>query len=157
MEPNSALGRTPSCIVFFAPRVVIRRTNIDIASFDNEFCLTAMQRRREHGSNRPLLFSHSQAQHPPDLGEITAAGFSRIVINPRDEGRLPRSRVSCAQIDSDRSAATQFASSDGIWSGREDSNLRPTVPKTVALPGCATPRTSDLLPGSRRGGKSKNR
>ncbi len=27
------------------------------------------------------------------------------------------------------------------WSGREDSNLRPTVPKTVALPGCATPRT----------------
>gem|GEM_PF-1966672 len=28
----------------------------------------------------------------------------------------------------------------GQWSGREDSNLRPTVPKTVALPGCATPR-----------------
>ena len=26
------------------------------------------------------------------------------------------------------------------WSGREDSNFRPTVPKTVALPGCATPR-----------------
>ena len=26
------------------------------------------------------------------------------------------------------------------WSGRQDSNLRPTVPKTVALPGCATPR-----------------
>ena len=28
----------------------------------------------------------------------------------------------------------------GEWSGRQDSNLRPTVPKTVALPGCATPR-----------------
>lgn len=26
------------------------------------------------------------------------------------------------------------------WSGRRDSNSRPTVPKTVALPGCATPR-----------------
>ena len=28
------------------------------------------------------------------------------------------------------------------WSGRRDSNSRPTVPKTVALPGCATPRES---------------
>ncbi len=26
------------------------------------------------------------------------------------------------------------------WSGRQDSNLRPSVPKTDALPGCATPR-----------------
>ena len=31
------------------------------------------------------------------------------------------------------------------WSGRQDSNLRPTVPKTVALPGCATPRLNFLL------------
>ena len=30
------------------------------------------------------------------------------------------------------------------WSGRQDSNLRPTVPKTVALPGCATPRRNCL-------------
>ena len=28
------------------------------------------------------------------------------------------------------------------WSGRRDSNSRPTGPKPVALPGCATPRTS---------------
>jgi hypothetical protein len=27
-----------------------------------------------------------------------------------------------------------------IWSAREDSNLRPTGPKPVALPGCATRR-----------------
>ena len=27
------------------------------------------------------------------------------------------------------------------WSGRQDSNLRPPVPQTGALPGCATPRT----------------
>ena len=27
-----------------------------------------------------------------------------------------------------------------IWSGREDLNLRPPVPKTGALPDCATPR-----------------
>src|SRR5690606_19872468 len=30
------------------------------------------------------------------------------------------------------------------WSGREDSNFRPTVPKTVALPDCATPRRGPL-------------
>ena len=31
------------------------------------------------------------------------------------------------------------------WSGRQDSNLRPPVPKTGALPGCATPRLNVLL------------
>ena len=30
------------------------------------------------------------------------------------------------------------------WSGREDLNLRPPVPKTGALPGCATPRYKEL-------------
>jgi hypothetical protein len=28
----------------------------------------------------------------------------------------------------------------GVWSGREDLNLRPPAPKAGALPGCATPR-----------------
>lgn len=42
---------------------------------------------------------------------------------------------------------------DEIWSGRQDSNLRPTVPKTVALPGCATPR-APVLAGSAARGKS---
>jgi hypothetical protein len=27
-----------------------------------------------------------------------------------------------------------------IWSGRQDSNLRPLAPHASALPGCATPR-----------------
>ncbi len=31
------------------------------------------------------------------------------------------------------------------WSGREDSNFRPLVPKTSALPGCATPRLNLLF------------
>ena len=31
------------------------------------------------------------------------------------------------------------------WSGRQDSNLRPPVPKTGALPGCATPRLAFVL------------
>lgn len=32
-----------------------------------------------------------------------------------------------------------------IWSAREDSNLRPTGPKPVALPGCATRRKKSLF------------
>ena len=35
------------------------------------------------------------------------------------------------------------------WSGWRDSNPRPTAPKAVALPGCATPRITDL--SARRG------
>ena len=43
------------------------------------------------------------------------------------------------------------------WSGRQDSNLRPTVPKTVALPGCATPRLACLLTSSQKIEKRKDR
>ena len=35
---------------------------------------------------------------------------------------------------------TRFASGLKIWSGRRDSNSRPLVPETSALPNCATPR-----------------
>ena len=31
------------------------------------------------------------------------------------------------------------------WSGRRDSNPRPSAPKADALPGCATPRRSNLI------------
>ena len=31
------------------------------------------------------------------------------------------------------------------WSGRQDSNLRPSAPKADALPGCATPRLAQAL------------
>src|ERR1700744_2260952 len=34
---------------------------------------------------------------------------------------------------------TVVATAD-TWSGRQDSNLRPSAPKADALPGCATPR-----------------
>ena len=36
------------------------------------------------------------------------------------------------------------------WSGREDSNLRPSAPKADALPGCATPRSSARRPFATR-------
>ena len=35
------------------------------------------------------------------------------------------------------------------WSGREDSNLRPSAPKADALPGCATPRRSGSIANGR--------
>ena len=35
---------------------------------------------------------------------------------------------------------SKFRTPDRIWSGWRDSNSRPTAPKAVALPGCATPR-----------------
>ena len=36
-----------------------------------------------------------------------------------------------------------------IWSGRSDSNTRPSAPKADALPGCAMPRTM-ISPASNR-------
>ena len=41
----------------------------------------------------------------------------------------------------------------GEWSGRQDSNLRPSAPKADALPGCATPRLRPRL--GKAAGKSK--
>ena len=38
------------------------------------------------------------------------------------------------------------------WSGRQDSNLRPSAPKADALPGCATPRRGRPLGGIDAGG-----
>src|ERR1700761_3887968 len=34
----------------------------------------------------------------------------------------------------------ESSSHEGGWSGQQDLNLRPAVPKTAALPGCAIPR-----------------
>lgn len=45
---------------------------------------------------------------------------------------------------------------ESTWSGQLDSNQRPAVPKTAALPGCAIPRTlwSDVLHARRLGSKA---
>jgi len=41
----------------------------------------------------------------------------------------------------------------GQWSGRRDSNPRPSAPKADALPGCATPRLLLIVP-ERESGKT---
>src|ERR1700704_3180513 len=40
----------------------------------------------------------------------------------------------------DKSIKWPAARASLVWSGREDSNLRPLRPERSALPGCATPR-----------------
>ena len=49
-------------------------------------------------------------------------------------GRFPRDGTVAHSI--------QSGALSGIWSGQLDSNQRPAVPKTAALPGCAIPRLS---------------
>lgn len=77
----------------------------------------------------------------------------------RDCARCPESRAvpPCGRDHTDNQRREEFPEQahpphawsllEGFlkWSGRQDSNLRPTVPKTVALPGCATPRLSRRL------------
>jgi hypothetical protein len=40
----------------------------------------------------------------------------------------------------DKSIKRPAVRASSVWSGREDSNLRPLRPERSALPGCATPR-----------------
>src|SRR5579864_3435670 len=53
-----------------------------------------------------------------------------------------------------RKSCRSEAKAEGGWSGQQDLNLRPAVPKTAALPGCAIPRragpdyTIDVMPAS---------
>jgi hypothetical protein len=44
-----------------------------------------------------------------------------------------------------------------LWSGQQDSNLRPAVPKTAALPGCAIPRGTSENSTPRRRSEDRKR
>src|SRR5215212_10847096 len=56
-----------------------------------------------------------------------------------------QSRGGATQFDRTEYVARATESTAAIWSGRRDSNSRPTGPKPVALPGCATPRTAGIV------------
>ena len=60
----------------------------------------------------------------------------------RSATRTSRSTSTPAKTRQRRREQDQVASrsSGDRWSGRQDSNLRPSAPKADALPGCATPR-----------------
>lgn len=55
---------------------------------------------------------------------------------PKRNGFPPRSGSKTQEIPKRQ----KFRKQPKHWSGREDLNLRPTAPKAVALPGCATSR-----------------
>ena len=94
------------------------------------------------------------------LNEAVARGLEKIGLAaeghakarcPVDTGRL-RNSITHAQLDkTDSRRVSRFDKKWGgfypappaiIWSGRLDSNQRPSAPKADALPSCATPRTS---------------
>ena len=80
----------------------------------------------QRGSSTPELFGH--ASIIPVLSD-----FIRWCAK-RDSNPYT-SRHRCL-----KPACLPFHHPRDIWSGRQDSNLRPSVPKTDALPDCATPR-----------------
>jgi hypothetical protein len=62
-------------------------------------------------------------------------GFPPILLEQQDESRHTSPENSRAFLWSKRRGSTCI-----FWSGQQDSNLRPVVPKTTALPDCAMPR-----------------
>jgi hypothetical protein len=81
----------------------------------------ARPQRRAEGSSaaRPAVFSAPR---------LSSRLHSRTVAPSRERDVLPVPRDFTFEK----------------WSGRQDSNLRPPAPKAGALPGCATPRSTDL-------------
>ena len=57
-------------------------------------------------------------------------------------GRLRRALLYPAELWADGNTNCWTKES---WSGRKDSNLRPSAPKADALPGCATPRQASYF------------
>ena len=85
----------------------------------------------------------------PDQLRLEAAAGNAGGILPRGQGRdlviVPRGLARC---DSDPGA--QGRRNQDFWSGRRDSNPRPSGPKPDALPGCATPRLCRRLSHAHR-------
>ena len=58
-----------------------------------------------------------------------------------EEARIEELKAYCKKKGLDFTSKPLFS----LWSGRHDSNMRPSVPKTDALPNCATPRRAQFL------------
>ena len=78
---------------------------------------------------------------------FSAGSGSTLVSNPirtaRSDGggeRTGMRQILCHATSPRRGNRLNFNALLGKWSGRQDSNLRPSGPKPDALPGCATPR-----------------
>src|SRR5437763_11096347 len=69
------------------------------------------------------------------LGEMVLGqgeAFHTKLVSPAGLEPATHSLEGCCSV--------QLSYGEEMWSGREDSNLRPPAPKAGALPDCATPR-----------------
>ena len=86
-----------------------------------------------------------------ELAQIAHSKF--LMANPFEQADLAKIVLSNCSVDAVSLYPTYRKPFDLIakkakneeWSGREDSNLRPSAPKADALPGCATPRHSSIV------------
>ena len=80
-----------------------------------------------------------QPEKPCDHRDLARkAGISVEVASPHGATVMGGTMLQPQHVADRPSLTTSCA---GKWSGRRDSNSRPPVPKTGALPDCATPRT----------------
>jgi hypothetical protein len=101
------------------------------------------------GGRRARSSARGSKRRPNPPG--SPGGSAAPCVRPPSPSSSPADH-STAQASADRTEKTRSNRSlsglwgfAGIWSGRQDSNLRPPEPHSGALPGCATPRTSWLL------------
>ena len=90
---------------------------------------------RRHSTNLALLVPDKPLAHPASAVDVT--GFQA-----RCRTRIQTQRAVCVEPNFGTSRALRIPC--WCWSGRRDSNSRPPVPKTGALPDCATPRLGRL-------------
>ncbi len=84
-------------------------------------------RTHDHRSHNPVLYQLSYAHHLVHAELVRLRGLEPLTYGLE---------VRCSIQLSYRRRCPVW----GIWSGREDLNLRPPAPKAGALPDCATPR-----------------
>jgi hypothetical protein len=94
------------------------------------------------------------ASRPDRTAMLAVGGQRRHALRPapgpgsrRHDRRPPRHR-----LPTDWCCCCRWPTEEK-WSGRQDSNLRPSAPKADALPGCATPRLGRRLAGAWRLGQ----
>src|SRR5436853_6393422 len=69
---------------------------------------------------------------PREVVQRSGETFQKELVSPAGLEPATHSLEGCCSV--------QLSYGEEMWSGREDSNLRPPAPKAGALPDCATPR-----------------
>ena len=87
-------------------------------------------------------FFHQERRAADELHLPLACAARRwMVITMRGGALKCSAKCRCLCATGKTSRTISNSRSDSCWSGRRDSNPRPSAPKADALPGCATPRS----------------